>query len=94
MEWKTTDRTGYQPRSMWNSDRIPDLPCIRDVDWDNGSTGGARSVLDAEHDRVIDAVCRAVAPFPDARRAVIEAMRPLDPPLRGPVTAMPPRTGR
>ncbi len=80
MDWTTTDQPAYQPRSLWKSEQIPDLPCIRNAALPAPQPGGTRSVSADDCTEVLQAVLRAVAPFPDARRAVLEAMGPLDPP--------------
>lgn len=80
MEWKTTDTGAYQPRSIWKLDQIPDLPCVRGLPEQEDSIDYARNASQDEFNRIFDAITRAVAPFPDARRAVIEAVKPFDPP--------------
>lgn len=81
MDWTTTDQPAYQPRSLWKSEQIPDLPCIRQATDATAQPDDTRSVPADDCNEVLQAVLRAVAPFPDAKKAVLEAMGPPDPPL-------------
>lgn len=76
MDYRTTEAQ-HQPRTRWKSGRIPDLPCIRatksaGADPDRGTTPPD----DDDWRPLFRAVVRALMPFPDARRAVMDAARP------------------
>ncbi len=79
MDWKTTDQPGYQPRSFWKEDQIPDLPCIRNAAETGAQPAGAGSAPEDDCSETLKTVLRAISPFEDARRAVLDAIGPLDP---------------
>lgn len=80
MDWTSTDQPAHQPRSLWKEEQIADLPCIRRATEATAQPDDTRSVPAGDCAEVLQAVLRAVALFPDAKKAVLEAMGPPDPP--------------
>ena len=75
MDYRTTEAS-HQPRTRWKSDQIPDLSCIRatesvSADPDRATTPSASP----DWLPLFHAVVRALGPFPDAKRAVLDAAK-------------------
>lgn len=76
MDYRMTEAV-HLPRTRWKSDQIPDLPCIRatksvSADPDHTTTASP----DDDWLPLFRAVIRALMPYPDAKRAVMDAARP------------------
>ncbi len=76
MDYRTTE-AGHHPRTCWKPHQIPDLACIRatksvSADPDRATTPSTQS----DWLPVYHAIVRALAPYPQAQRDVVEAVKP------------------
>ena len=77
MEYKTIETAEYRPRTTWINGKIPELPCTRNAERraavSNGSPVDPKEAV-REWRESAWAVVRALTPFPEAKKAVIEAL--------------------
>ena len=77
MDYKTVDSLHYTPKTVWLEGKIPDLPCIRNAERKAAIANGAGNGSEEEVDDwrfVILTVAGALRDFPEARKAVQEAI--------------------
>ena len=76
MEYKTIETAAYRPRTTWINGTIPELLCTRNAERkaavDKVAPNGPKDLKEWRESAW--AVVRALTPFPDAKKAVIQAL--------------------
>ncbi len=77
MDYKTVDSHHYTPKTTWLDAKIPDLPCIRTAERKaaigTGAENGSEEKV-GDWRFVLLTVAGALRDFPEARKAVQEAL--------------------